>query len=245
MIDRLADWVRTIPTFLRWEKHSKDELPLWMMMQRKRLQSQYNCIAMKLWRSLAHLQTVATPINPQLWELEGSSRESARTVLEVAKDCTTLNEDARCFYHADAIRATISLLQTFLRKPSMERPQLERSVAACQDGIAICRSLVPKELAKAEDTFERLLNEYYTTNCIANCPNRHLERLDSSPSDQNFPDNSSIYAIFEKGLEDPLFQTSPFRLEYHHVFQFANYLVVQKFYSICKLGHVHYMGWNQ
>jgi len=114
---------------------------------------------MKLWRSLAHLQTVATPIYPQLWELDGSSRESACTVLEVAKECTALNGDARCFYHADAIRATISLLQIFLRKPSMERPQLEKSVAACQDALAICRSLVPKELAKAEDTFERLLNE--------------------------------------------------------------------------------------
>lgn len=81
-------------------------------------------------------------------------------MLEVAKECTALNKDAGCLYHADAIRATISLLQILLRNPSMERQQLENSTAACQDGIAICRSLVPKEFTKAEDTFEQLLNEY-------------------------------------------------------------------------------------
>ena len=133
------------------------------MMQRMRLQSQYNCIFMKLSWLIAHLDPVVTPIYPQLWEIEGpyaTSREAACSVLQVAKECTALNQDARSLYHADAIRATVSLLQILLRKPSMERPQLEKIVIACQDGIAVCRSLVPKELTRAEDTFERLLNEF-------------------------------------------------------------------------------------
>jgi len=89
----------------------------------------------------------------------GSSSEAACRVMAVAKEFVTLQSVDRILYHADALRATTVLLQILARKPDMDRHELEKLVASCRDGIAICRALIPKVLCRIEDKFEALVNQ--------------------------------------------------------------------------------------
>jgi hypothetical protein len=94
---------------------------------------------------------------------------AATRVLEIAKKSVVVNNHARCLFHADAIRATTTLLQMILRKVRPERAELDKYISACRDGITIGRSLVPKVFARAEGIFEKLLNEYASYKMLANC----------------------------------------------------------------------------
>jgi len=87
------------------------------------------------------------------------SYEAASRVLAISKESATLNSVDRILYHSDAIRATTVLLHILLRKNGVDRFELEKFVVSCRDGIAICRSLVPKVLCRAEDKFEALVNQ--------------------------------------------------------------------------------------
>lgn len=130
-------------------------------MQRVRLQSQYECASLRLLWSIVTLDPVKNLTDPRLWvpDTYSSFYETAIRALDVAKTSVLVNRHARFLFHSDAIRPTILLLQIILRKVTMERTQLDKYIARFRDGIKICRSLVPKEIAKVEDSFERLLKE--------------------------------------------------------------------------------------
>jgi predicted short-subunit dehydrogenase-like oxidoreductase (DUF2520 family) len=118
---------------------------------------------MKLAWTIAHLSSAALEGHSSQWELENSyaaSREIATTVLEVGRESLMLNDCARNFYHADCIRASTVLLQLLLRTVIIERTQQDRFLSSCREGIVECRALIPKVLARTEDTIEKLLNEY-------------------------------------------------------------------------------------
>jgi hypothetical protein len=216
-------WELKVPSFLHWGKPSTARSPSWVKIQRAHLLNQYNCVAMKLFWSLGALEPAQLIARrPEADDAYTPCYEAASRVLEVAKQSTTFNSIDRMLYHADAIRATTVLLQILLRKTKMDRTLLEKFLLSCRDGIAVCRSLVPNLLSRAEDKFETLVNQYVPRMSGVNS-NRHLERIEAmapandSPrmniplSDVTWGDNSNIYTLFEVPLlEDPLFPALPF-----------------------------------
>jgi hypothetical protein len=85
---------------------------------------------------------------------------AARKILDAAKASANENRASRILQHVDAMRATTVLHQILLRKPTIDRAQLEVFAASCRDGINICRSLVPKVLCRVEDKLEALVAQY-------------------------------------------------------------------------------------
>jgi hypothetical protein len=185
-------------------------------MQRARLRTLHECVSMRLHWSIVSLDPVFHSSNPRPWEPDSYSAfyVASTRVLEIARESADFNSHARCMFHDVAIRATTALLQIILRKVTPDRTQLNKYIASCRDGIEIGRSLVPKLFARAEDIFEKLLNEYMPLNMLANCKTRHLEQLDaptpmshtnnpcSPPSDIPLLDNNSIYQLFDMPLID-------------------------------------------
>lgn len=162
LLEQLNQWEQIVPSFLHWEKQPNSYSPTWIKMQRAYLQSQYDCIGMKLNCSIAHLEPIMNDRYTKLEEVENPyalAHKAASRVICIAKGSTALNGSASILYHADAIRATKLALQSILRNASLEPTLLEEFIVSCRDGIKTCRSLVPKLLARAEDTCETLLNE--------------------------------------------------------------------------------------
>ena len=160
-MENLRAWEQKVPSFLHWGKPSTARSPSWVRIQRAHLQNQYNCFVMKLFWSISLLESTDVVVRriPGPDEAYTSSYEAASRVLDVAKESVTLDCIDRILYHADALRATTVLLQILARKTNMDRNEMEKFVVSCRDGIAICRSLVPKVLSRAEDKFEALVNE--------------------------------------------------------------------------------------
>jgi hypothetical protein len=160
-VEKLKGWELRVPSFLHWGKPSTARSPSWVKIQRAHLLNQYSCVAMKVFWSIGGLE----PKDVVARRLPGAddgytpSYEAAGRVLEVAKESANLNCADRVLLHADAIRATTVLLQVLLRKTTIDRAQLEKFVVSCREGIAICRSLVPNVLSRAEDKFEALVNQ--------------------------------------------------------------------------------------
>jgi len=226
LLDRLHDLKRNIPAFLSWEKQPNDCSPAWLKIQRLRLRSQYESISAKLAWSLAHLSSTEMGAHFGHGEIErlyAASHDTATTVLVVAKESYILNCNARNFYHSDCIRATTLLLQTVLRNSPIDRARLDKFISSCRDGIGACRSLIPKVLARTEDTIDKLLNKYIspTMTLIPRC----VEQMNQTTGAINLlgpqnpetvdqllvpvgPDNAMMDFFFQAFLEDPLYSSS-------------------------------------
>jgi hypothetical protein len=188
-------------------------------MQRARLQSQYECVNLRLHWSIVSLDPVFTASNTRHWAPDSYSafHVSFTRILEIARG--SVNSHARFLSHTDILYATTNLLQLLLRKVIPDRSQLDKYIVACRDGIAIGKSLIPDVLAKGEGIIEKLLNEYMLYNMSANC--RYVSQLDnmmtmsspnsqpSPPSDLPLPDNNYIYQLFEgPSHEETFFHSS-------------------------------------
>lgn len=134
-----------------------------MKLQRNYLESQYQGINMKVKWSTAGLGPLLMGKIQPGWDDGDTYAEAgaaAKRVIEIAKNSVTATT-ACTPYHSDAIRATTTLLQILLRIGTQEpQEKINEMVATCRGGIALCRSLVPSVLTKAEDTLETLLNGY-------------------------------------------------------------------------------------
>jgi hypothetical protein len=163
LIQQLKEWEAKVPTSLHWGKPANDRSPLWLKMQRIRLESQYHCLAMRINWTIALLNTNRTASLQALGNLEDTythCRDHALKVVQLSNDSVDLNADAHQFYHADAIRATKQLLHIPLRHVRIQPEQLDKCISYFQQGLTTSRSLVPKVLTRAEDRFEQLLQEY-------------------------------------------------------------------------------------
>jgi hypothetical protein len=162
---QLSAWERKVPGFLDWRKPASDRSSrAWLKLQRSYLESQYQCILMKISWSTASLDPSLMAKLQSMWEggdPYADARVAARRVLAIVKDSVATTTASSSLLHSDAVRATTLLLQTLLRNNHQEHPEKKTEVTeACREGIALCRSLVPDALAKAEKTIEKLLDEY-------------------------------------------------------------------------------------
>ena len=89
-------------------------------------------------------------------------------ILEIAEESAAFNGHARCLFHIDVLRATTAILQIILREVTLGRTHLDKYISSCRDAIRIGRSLVPKEFARVEETFENLLDAYMPAKMFAN-----------------------------------------------------------------------------
>jgi hypothetical protein len=141
-------------------------------MQRARLQSQYECVNMRLHWSIVSLDPVFSALNTRYRETDSYSafHVACTRILEIAR--ASVNDNARCLFHTDALRATTAVLQILLRnRVTPDRSQQDKYIFACRDGIAISKSLVPDVLTRAEGIFEKLLNQYTQSKMLANYKN--------------------------------------------------------------------------
>jgi hypothetical protein len=117
----------------------------------------------------------------------GAAAEEARTaasrVLTIVKESATADTITyHRLYHSEAVRATTLLLQILLRTGQQELADRTNEVTqTCRAGIALCRSLVPSFLAKAEDTIEAILDRYLPSYNGISYGSRHLERMAAAP----------------------------------------------------------------
>jgi hypothetical protein len=120
---------------------------------------------------MAKLQTMWEGGDPY-----AEARLAARRVLDIVKESVATSKSCGLL-HSDAVRSTTLFLQTLLRKNQQEHPdKIIEVTEACREGIALCRSLVPAVLAKAEDTIEKLLDGYSLHARPHTNRDRHLER---------------------------------------------------------------------
>jgi len=131
-----------------------------MKLQQNYLECQYQCISMKVSWSTAGLGPVLLSKFQTGWDdgaTYAEAGDAARRVLDIVRE-STVAAGTCSLYHTDAIRATTTLLQILLRISTQEPDKIGEIVAACREGIVLCRSLVPGVLTKAEDTIETILN---------------------------------------------------------------------------------------
>jgi len=172
--EKVVAWERNIPSFLDWKNTVNDRPPRnWMRLQRDYLESQYQCILMKISWSTASLGPVLIAKLQSIWENGdpyAEARNAAKRVLDIAKESASTT-NSRAFHHSNAVRATTLLLQTLLRESQQDHQEKKNQVTeACREAIALCRSLVPAALAKAEDTIEGLLKGYISRAALAPPP---------------------------------------------------------------------------
>jgi len=182
-----------------------------LKLQRKCLESQYQCISMKLSWSTANLDPV---LMAKFYSLQSSvddryaeARITAGRVLDIVKD-STVNSNAPTLYHSAAVRATTLLLQILLQTGPQDPWEKTSEIAAtCREGLLLCRSLVPSALAKAEETIEGLLN-------------RHLERLEAGQQIQSDEPSQRTHAldVQENGIANFFSHSAPQTFPFQYPF---------------------------
>jgi len=138
-------------------------------MQRACLQSQYECVNMRLHWSIVSQDPVVNALNTRHFETESfynAFHVACTRILETAKE--SRNGPAPCLFHTHALRATTALLQILLRRVTADRSQQDKYISTCREGIAISKSLVPDVLTRAEGIFEKLLKECIQSKMLAN-----------------------------------------------------------------------------
>jgi len=204
---QLNAWERKVPGFLDWRKPASERLArTWLKLQRSYLESQYQCIVMKISWSTASLDPSLMAKLQSMWEggdPYADARVAASRVLDIVKDSVATTPASTGLLHSDAVRATTLLLQTLLRNNHQEHLEKKAEIIdACREGIALCRSLVPVALAKAEKTIEKLLDE-------------HIERAAKIPPLRDDPVHTQMFpsgtdAVGSPSQVDHADQSGPF-----------------------------------
>jgi len=225
-----VEWERSLPSFLNWTMPTNDRNPRsWVKMQRAYLESQYHCITMKISWSSASLDPVLMakfqPFEGDENERYAEARVTAGRVLDIVKE-SAANSKTATLYHTAAVRATTLLLQILLQHGRLEiHGNIDEIVAKCEEGIALCRFLVPSVLTKAEDTIEALLTGHLARLkdgkllpptdesqqlVVANRPPAPLAEPPHNGFSAPFPfpypfDNTAMDSLFQNNYHDPAF----------------------------------------
>jgi len=198
---QLTEWERTVPAFLDWRQPTKDRTPRrWMTLQRVYLESQYQCLNMKISCSIATLEPVLMAKFQPGWDNGdpyAEARISARRVIDIVQESAAATKGCS-LYHSDAVRATATLLQIMLAVGAQQsKGSMQELIAACRGGIALCRSLVPVVLSKAEDTIEKILDGH-----IQRWENGSLPHRDPPPTYVPYISTPANGNLLETGFKD-------------------------------------------
>lgn len=159
---QLADWRGSLPVYLDWTKYNSAlATHVYLRMQRPYLETQFQCLKMKVSWSIAHLDPLLMVKFQSIWDVGDANKETLEAGQRVLKiiDENGVPSDAYRFYHWEAVRVTKTLFQMLLRNDTVEGPRTDNLVEFCQQGIILCRKLVPRILARVEDTIESTLTE--------------------------------------------------------------------------------------
>lgn len=96
-----------------------------------------------------------------IWDVGNANAEALEAGQRVLKiiDENGVPSDSYRFYHWEAVRATKTLSQMLLRNDLILNAKSDNIVRSCEQGIALCRKLVPRVLARVENTIESTLKE--------------------------------------------------------------------------------------
>jgi len=159
----LAEWRRSLPSYLDWTKYNSAlSTHVYLKMQRPFLETQFQCLMMKVSWSIAHLDPLMLAKFQSIWDVGDANAETlqaAERVLQII-DETGVGSDSYRFYHWEAIRVTMTLSQMLLRHDTVEgRVRMDNLVKLCRQGLELCRKMVPHILTRVEDALEQALNE--------------------------------------------------------------------------------------
>ena len=159
----LSDWQGTLPLYLDWTKHNSAlSTHVYLKLQRPFIETQFECIRMKLNWSIAHLDPLLMVKFQSLWDVGDAKAEclqAGQRVLAIIDEIGTPSDSYR-LYHWEAVRATTTLVQMALRHDMVEGERRMDLVDSCRRGIEISRKLIPAVLARIESTLENTLEEY-------------------------------------------------------------------------------------
>jgi hypothetical protein len=159
---QLSEWRGSLPVYLDWSKYNSAlARHIYLRMQRPYLETQFQCLRMKVSWSIAHLDPLLIVKFQSIWDASDANAkalEAGQRVLKII-DENGVPSDAYRFYHWEAVRATMTFSQMLLRNDLILAGNADNLVASCEQGIAICRKLVPRILARVEDTIESTLEE--------------------------------------------------------------------------------------
>ena len=96
-----------------------------------------------------------------IWDVGDANAETLEAGQRVLKiiDENGAPSDAYRFYHWEGVRATMTLSQMLLRNDMIEGATTEKIIESCQQGITLCRKLIPSSLARVEETIQSTLEE--------------------------------------------------------------------------------------
>lgn len=158
----LTEWRANIPVYLDWTKpNSALSAHVYLKMQRPFLEAQFQCLKMKLSLSIAHLDPLLLVKFQSIWDVGDANAEAfhaGKQVLKIVEEYG-IESSAYRFYHWEAVRATIALSQMLLRNDALGQRPVENLHEVSRQGIELSRKLIPKVLARVEDTIEKTLNE--------------------------------------------------------------------------------------
>jgi hypothetical protein len=161
---KLADWRATLPVYLDWTKYNSAlATHVYLRMQRPYLETQFQCLKMKVSWSIAHLDPLLMMKFQSIWDVGDANDETLQAGQRVLTiiDENGAPSDGYRFYHWEAIRATMTLSQMLLRHDVIDgqRSVTETLQQSCQHGLTLCRKLVPPVLARVENTIQSTLEE--------------------------------------------------------------------------------------
>jgi hypothetical protein len=160
----LSEWRTTLPPYLDWTRYNSAlSTHVYLKVQRPFLETQFQCVKMKVSWSIAHLDPLMMAKFQSIWDVGDANAETLQAgqrVLQIIEENGAVS-DSYHFYHWEAVRATMTLSQMLFRNDVVEgqRTTMESLVELCRKGIDICRKLVPKDFTRVEGTIESTLEE--------------------------------------------------------------------------------------
>jgi hypothetical protein len=163
--EALGNWEINLPPYLDWSKlNSALTTQFYLKLQRSFLEVQYQCLKMKLTWSIAHLDSLTIAKFRPIWDVVHMNEDTIAAGRRVLKVITEVSRSTRSgqFFHWEAVRATLTLSQTLVRYDiGNSENSMESLMESCSEGLAICRSLIPRGLERVENAIEFNLKKYY------------------------------------------------------------------------------------
>jgi hypothetical protein len=159
----LTNWRIALPRYLDWTRlNSAFTTQSYLKLQRAFLEIQFQCLTMKLAWSVGHLDPIIVAKFQPIWDAVYMNKEAIRAGQRVFQIITELSISSSSvqFFHWEAVRATLTLCQTLFRYDvGNGQDSMAGLLASCQEGIEICRGLIPKASAHIEDNIDKNFKE--------------------------------------------------------------------------------------
>jgi hypothetical protein len=159
--DSLYKWRQDVPIFLDWDRRNS-AIPSYLKQQRAFLEMHFRCLEMRINLAIAHLDPLLYS-KPSTWEIGNAYPDALKAIQRILEIIETqaLTSNSYHLYHWDAVRATTTLLEIFLRNDFLDSQiSLNELMETYYGGIRTCRKLVIGSLAKVEDTMDEAFNRY-------------------------------------------------------------------------------------